>query len=79
MFSRFFTHRIDPLKVAEESGYECGWQGLDNQNPYKPQSPEYVAYNWGYNQSQDDADEVFMWPQEEDKSPYGEWPYSEIQ
>jgi len=73
MFSRFFSHRIDPIALAEETGYEAGWQGLDNQNPYRHLSPEWTAYNWGYNQANDDVDEVYVWPTEE------VWPYSELQ
>jgi hypothetical protein len=65
MFSLFHCNRINPITLAEEMGYECGWMGLDNNNPYKPQSPEWVAYNWGYNQALMDAEELYIYPTEE--------------
>lgn len=72
MFSRLFHSRINPVTLAEETGYEAGWQGLDNQNPYRYQSPEWVAYNWGYNQAIDDVDELYY-------PTWEPWPYSDLQ
>lgn len=47
-----------PTQAAEEEGYNSGWLGLDNVNPYAPGSDEFKAYNFGYLQGGLDADEL---------------------
>ena len=44
-------------ELAEDMGYNNGWLGLTDSNPFYYNSPEWVAYNWGYNSALDDVDE----------------------
>lgn len=72
MFSRWFKPRLDTIGIAEEMGYNDGYLGLSNTNPYRYQSPEWVAYNYGWNEANRDVDE-YIWPTEE------VWPYTDLQ
>ena len=67
--------RTDPIAAAEEVGYDVGWMGLDNLNPYRYQSPEWVAYNWGYEQAMMDEEELNYAFFTEGSDDY--WPYDQ--
>lgn len=43
--------------MAEDMGYNCGWLGLENSNPFPVGSIQYKTFEWGYNSALDDATE----------------------
>ena len=56
MTFRFFKW-MNPGREAEDMGYDCGWLGLDNANPFTPGSINHKSYEWGFAQALDDIDE----------------------
>lgn len=58
--SKFLRPKSNPL--ANDGGYNDGWLGLPNSNPYPPGSIDHKQYEWGYNDAKDDADELSSIP-----------------
>lgn len=56
MFDNIFKKKT-LVSAAEDMGYDCGWLGLENSNPYVVNTAYHKAYEWGYQQALDDIKE----------------------
>lgn len=55
-----FLRKPNPL--ANESGYNDAWLGLNKANPFPIDSVDYKQYEWGYQEGLDDVDEFNSTP-----------------
>jgi hypothetical protein len=56
--AEFLRPRHERASLANDAGYNDAWLGLAYNNPFPLGTIDYKQYEWGYNQAQNDVDEL---------------------